>query len=111
MTTRDNDGGELDRHVSDEKGISEKTRHVCYVRDGWKCRKCGHEESLTLHHIIYRSLGGGHQPENLVTLCWPCHKRVHDKEILPKWINNVWIFVDKKSWRYNYLQRTRRSSR
>jgi hypothetical protein len=94
------DEEELNLHEIDEKGISEATRTACYIRDGWKCRKCGREEGLTLHHVIYRSLGGNHRPDNLVTVCWPCHKRIHDKEIIPKWVSGVWIFVDKKGWRY-----------
>lgn len=112
MTTTDalwwTNDEELALHQQDESYIDERTRRFCYRRDQYKCRKCGAEEGLTLHHVVYRSQLGGHDPENLVTLCWSCHRRVHDKEIVPRRINGVWIFVDKKSWRYQqYLKRRR----
>lgn len=86
----------------DEDGISEEVKRYCYERDKYKCRKCGREEDLTLHHVVYRSLGGSHTPSNLVLVCLKCHQRIHNKELYPKWINGVWMFVDKKSWRYQY---------
>lgn len=93
----------------DDDGISEEVRKFCFERDHYKCRKCGCEEDLALHHVIYRSLGGGHDPTNLIVLCMKCHGRVHRKELYPKWIDGVWMFIDKKSWRYEYAKNLKRS--
>lgn len=34
--------------------------------------------SLDLHHVVFRSLGGGDQVENLVPLCPLCHRVIHE---------------------------------
>lgn len=54
-------------------------RRVVYARDAHKCRWCGRANgvSLHLHHIVYRSGGGRHVPENLITLCYEHHSLVH----------------------------------
>lgn len=51
-------------------------------RDESKCRKCCATEKLCVHHID--GLGKGvprdaqnHAMENLITLCGPCHQRLH----------------------------------
>jgi len=53
----------------------------CFVRDGWKCRNCGSRNDLHQHHIEYRSHGGSDELDNLVTLCWKCHRAVHDGKL------------------------------
>lgn len=45
-------------------------------RDGLTCRACGRPGNH-VHHINYRSEGGGHEPHNLITLCLACHDTVH----------------------------------
>ena len=50
-------------------------------RDGDRCRVCGHCYSVEVHHITFRSQGGGHDPENLVCLCAECHGMVHDRKL------------------------------
>jgi 5-methylcytosine-specific restriction endonuclease McrA len=54
-------------------------RQAVLDRDGAQCQGCGTagENRLTLHHLVYRSQGGAHDPENLVVLCWKCHELVH----------------------------------
>ncbi len=48
-------------------------------RDGFKCRCCGlHDERYNhRHHITYRSHGGAHTTQNVVTLCVLHHQQVH----------------------------------
>lgn len=46
-------------------------------RDGFKCRSCGTRQTLSVHHIIYRSDEGEDSSENLITLCNACHSGVH----------------------------------
>lgn len=47
------------------------------ARDGFKCRHCGANQNLHVHHIVPRSKGGKNHPDNLITLCFDCHSKVH----------------------------------
>jgi hypothetical protein len=56
----------------------------CYVRarDGYKCQKCKKRDTrLEVHHIIPKEAKGTDIPNNLITLCADCHKKVHAGEI------------------------------
>ena len=47
------------------------------ARDGWRCLApgCTSRANLELHHVIYRSRGGGDEAWNIVTLCRFHHQR------------------------------------
>lgn len=68
--------------------IPTKVRAAVVERDQGTCRVCGSStgESGALHHIVYRSEGGLHVVENLITvhwMYWPrCHERVHSRKAL-----------------------------
>ena len=49
-----------------------EARRMALQRDR-VCRICNSDMQLTVHHMWPRGLGGGHEIENLVTLCEPCH--------------------------------------
>lgn len=49
-------------------------------RDGQRCRFCGTDKGLHVHHVMYRSEGGGHAEDNLVTLCLYDHDIVHSNK-------------------------------
>ena len=51
--------------------------HRIHVRDGWRCATpaCSSRRNLEVHHIDYRSRGGGDQDWNLVCLCRFHHHR------------------------------------
>lgn len=54
-------------------------REAVLNRDNYTCQCCGKKHvKLEVHHIIFRSLGGSDDEENLITLCEKCHKLVHD---------------------------------
>jgi len=56
------------------------TKAYVLHRDRYTCQKCRkNKEGLVLHvhHIVFRSHGGTNAPNNLVTLCAPCHDQVH----------------------------------
>lgn len=55
--------------------------HV-YQRDGRRCRFCGITRGLHLHHVKYRSEGGTHTSDNLLTLCWKHHDLIHSDKAL-----------------------------
>ena len=52
-----------------------EARKIALRRDG-RCRICSSDSPLTVHHLWPRGLGGGHEIENLVTLCEPCHQQI-----------------------------------
>ena len=62
----------------------ENTKAMVLNRDEYKCHICKTKKQgvkLEVHHIIFRSNGGGDSPENLITLCHDCHKKLHNGEI------------------------------
>ena len=62
----------------------ENTKAMVLNRDGYKCHICKTKKQgvkLEVHHIIFRSNGGGDSPENLITLCHNCHEKLHNGEI------------------------------
>ena len=58
-------------------------RDAVIASDGGKCRRCGTSNRLHVHHVMYRSQGGKHVAENLITLCYTCHDVVHSNK--DKW--------------------------
>lgn len=71
-----------------QKGVQQGYTNVKdYVlfRDNYVCQYCkgkSKEKRLEVHHIKYRSQGGGNSPNNLITLCKTCHDNLHKGEIL-----------------------------
>jgi hypothetical protein len=52
-------------------------RYRIFERDGWRCRVpgCSSRRNLHAHHVVFRSLGGGGEDDNLVTVCVTHHLR------------------------------------
>ncbi len=46
-------------------------------RDSNRCRFCGHDTDIEVHHITPKSLGGTNHEFNLITLCKNCHMFIH----------------------------------
>ena len=51
--------------------------------DDYKCVMCGRpsektRHGLQVHHITYRNLGHEEVLTDLVTLCAPCHRKMHN---------------------------------
>jgi len=42
------------------------------------CVACNSKDNLHQHHLVPRVLGGSDSQENLITLCEPCHVKLHD---------------------------------
>jgi 5-methylcytosine-specific restriction endonuclease McrA len=61
--------------------IPPSTRQAVLARDGHRCQipGCGRTQLLEVHHIRPRREGGSNQPENLLSLCGPCHQLLHEK--------------------------------
>jgi predicted restriction endonuclease len=59
----------------------EGLRDAVLERDLHRCRFCGTRNSPPrIHHIKYRSEGGEHLIDNLITLCDTCHIEVHSSK-------------------------------
>lgn len=52
-------------------------REAVLKRDGFRCTRCPCKERLQAHHKVYRATWYDSIPEDLVTLCWRCHKKEH----------------------------------
>ena len=46
-------------------------------RDSWRCQNCGRASQLQVHHLRFRSALGDDDIENLITLCFSCHEKIH----------------------------------
>ena len=61
----------------------EKYKELVRNRDK-VCQICGtvgsKDNPLTVHHIVYKRLGGSNTPENCILLCWNCHKKIHEQD-------------------------------
>lgn len=85
-------------------GINKDIRAYCYLRDGYKCVRCGWVKGtpvpggrriMTLDHVIPRCEGGTAHPDNLVSLCWPCHQsRNRGLWDYPLWDERLKVYRD-----------------
>lgn len=56
--------------------VSRRLRYEVLRRDGYTCRYCGAKApdvTLTVDHVLAVALGGGDEPNNLVTACADCN--------------------------------------
>jgi HNH endonuclease len=60
-----------------ERDAVVRREHRILERDGFRCAVpgCSSHANLQVHHVVFRSQGGGDEPENLVTLCTWHHQR------------------------------------
>lgn len=49
---------------------------------GDKCINCGSSEEIEFHHVVPLEIGGNDTPENIVPLCYSCHKAVTNHELV-----------------------------
>jgi N6-L-threonylcarbamoyladenine synthase len=66
----------------EQKGFWNEREYVLY-RDGHTCQHCkgkSKDKILEIHHLESRQTGGN-RPDNLITLCKTCHKKVSSAKI------------------------------
>jgi hypothetical protein len=59
------------------------------------CELCGQFNNNAAHHIITKARQGGDYPWNLITLCFPCHREIHDipmSEFIEKYPKIIRLF-------------------
>lgn len=60
------------------------TRQQVLKRDGHKCTECNKDNViLHVHHIKKIKDGGTNTIDNLITLCYKCHSKIHVKKLRP----------------------------
>ena len=60
---------------ADRTYIPAHTRKLVFIRDKYRCVKCGSREKLEIHHIIPDAKGGSSRLENLQLLCQSCNRK------------------------------------
>lgn len=70
-----------DPSVPNRSTVPPSVRRAVLARDGHRCTTpgCGATRFLEVHHVVPRSRGGMHTPENLRTLCSACHAYTHER--------------------------------
>jgi 5-methylcytosine-specific restriction endonuclease McrA len=63
-----------DRRVRRESEYK-RNRQIALRRDQRRCRVCG-KPAIETHHVVARSLGGSHEPSNLLSMCAADHKAI-----------------------------------
>ena len=56
-----------------KKVLSPSKREQVFARDGYRCKRCGTGEALTVDHVYPEVRGGSSELDNLQTLCRPCN--------------------------------------
>jgi 5-methylcytosine-specific restriction endonuclease McrA len=82
-TPTTNKGGRCDQHHNQHNEARQfyhspawrRVRSWVLTRDLRQCTACGQPGNL-VHHIHPRKQGGPDTPDNLVTLCKPCHELI-----------------------------------
>lgn len=90
---------DFEEHLFYEKNLPKKIRLFVFERDAYMCRSCNDNTGIAPHHITFRSAGGTHSPDNLVTLCFNCHRKVHDGFLLVGQVNGSFFFGGKRRWK------------
>jgi hypothetical protein len=62
-------------------GVSKALRNLVFERDSYTCVICDNPAN-DAHHVLPRSHGGRNIPQNLVSLCRGCHRKLHHEENL-----------------------------
>ncbi len=70
--------------VRAKQTVSPATRRAALRRDHERCvvPGCRNARFLDVHHVALRSEGGGHDADNLTTLCGAHHRAVHRGELV-----------------------------
>jgi hypothetical protein len=76
-----------DGTLEDENGnrshtIPPRSRRLALRNARYRCQApgCSMASFLEVHHRTPVSLGGAHDPDNLLVLCWRCHRKIHGAE-------------------------------
>ena len=77
---------------------------IC-VQENPKCANCLSIESVSAHHIIFRSEGGDDSLSNLISLCFHCHRMAHDGYYIKNTKKESTIYISAKEFMIELLKR------
>lgn len=80
-------------------GLPKAVSTAVYQRDGWKCRHCNNRNGLHPHHVEYAGHCGPDSLNNLITLCWKCHRGHHDGKLTIEVVEQTATNIVVKFWR------------
>jgi len=66
----------LDTQKEHNKGW-DRVKKAVLERDQYKCRECGSTKDLEVHHMRLWIKVKEHKEEDLITLCYTCHRNHH----------------------------------
>lgn len=92
--------------------IPKEIRERVLNRDSYEecpcCIACGHPypngKGLHLHHYVSRGAGGRGIEENLVSLCYDCHGRLHNGNSHIKESVKYYLMTKYEDWDENKLK-------
>jgi 5-methylcytosine-specific restriction endonuclease McrA len=67
-----------------------RRRQVALAIAEHRCMLCYSPDALTVHHRTYLRLGR-EKLTDLVVLCWPCHKLLHEHRRLSTSVDNMML--------------------
>jgi hypothetical protein len=73
-------------HPRAKQNVPPAVRRAVLARDQHRCRVpgCTHATFVDVHHVRPRAEGGGHKPDNLITVCSAHHRASHRGELIIK---------------------------
>jgi len=71
--------------------LTEEQWRALLERDGYACKNCNSEDQLQPAHYIHRSVGGSNILENVILLCFTCHRKHHDRKLIIKKIKGYFF--------------------
>lgn len=89
----------FEEHLQYEQTLPPQIRTYVFERDRWGCRSCNSDRGISPHHILFKSLGGKHNTENLVTLCFKCHNLIHTGALTVKNVRGNFFFGGRGRWK------------
>lgn len=76
--------------------ISQKVKEAVWERDNHRCILCGNQNAMPNAHYIPRSKGGLGIEQNVVTLCFDCHRRLDQTSERPNLLISVGHYLELK---------------
>ena len=75
--------------------ISKKVKMTIWERDRHRCILCGSPSAMPNAHYISRAKGGLGIEQNIVTLCFDCHRRLDQTTERKELLNKVKNYLDR----------------
>lgn len=80
---------------SKKTDISKKVKEEIWDRDNHRCIFCGSAYAMPNVHVIPRSKGGLGIPENVVTGCLECHRKMDQSTKRNEYLERANAYLDK----------------